>query len=101
MTSLGIPGGPDDVTPEWMTEALRSTDVIKKAAIVSMEFERLGLGMGFTGQIARFSLELDSNEDDAPRSIIAKFPSSDASIRKTLNDRTVASTSEKSGFIGR
>jgi len=42
MTELTIPAGPDEVTSEWLTEALRGTGTIGRAGMASFEWERTG-----------------------------------------------------------
>lgn len=44
--------------------------------MVRTELERLGEGQGFLGDVARVGLELDRDEAGAPRSLIAKLPTS-------------------------
>lgn len=81
MAELQIPAGPDALTAEWLTDALRSTGTIREAAVAAFEREILGEGEGFVGQLARVTLQYDRPEDGAPRSLVAKFPSSNAQNR--------------------
>lgn len=81
MAALQIPTGPDELTAEWLTDALRSTGTIREAAVAGFEREVLGEGEGFVGQLARVTLQYDRPEDGAPRSLVAKFPSSNAQNR--------------------
>lgn len=75
MTDLDIPSVPDDLKPEWLTQALRGGGAIRDATVTSVEKEVLGQGAGFMGQLARVRLSYDKDEPGAPRSLIAKFPS--------------------------
>jgi aminoglycoside/choline kinase family phosphotransferase len=75
MPDLTIPAGPQDLTPEWLTDALRVGGVISGLKVTSLVKEVLGEGAGFMGQLVRVRLEYDTDAPDAPRSLIAKFPS--------------------------
>jgi hypothetical protein len=68
-----LPPGPTALTPEWLTQALRSTATITAATVTSCHIERFGEGKGFSGQIARVRLSYDFAEAGAPASMIAKF----------------------------
>ena len=73
MRELEIPYSVERVTSQWLTNALASTGVITSSTVTSFDSERLGAGQGFVGQLSRLRLTYDSREDNAPRSIIAKF----------------------------
>jgi hypothetical protein len=64
----------DQITPEWLTEALRSRGVLGDARVVTADVRTLGHGEGFMGDLARVTLELDRDEPKAPRTLIAKLP---------------------------
>ena len=71
-----IPGGPHELTPPWLTRALRETGTINSAAVTSFDTQVIGEGVGFMGQLAQVRLHYDRSEKGAPRSLIAKFPTS-------------------------
>ena len=73
-TTTTIPAGPQDLTAAWMTEALRSTGVIKDATVTKIEPKVIGEGSGFIGQLALVALIYDQQEPGAPASLVAKFP---------------------------
>ena len=75
MPNLTIPAGPEELTPNWLTDALRAGGVISEAKVTSFQKEILGEGAGFMGQLARVKLQYDIDAPDAPRSLIAKLPS--------------------------
>jgi hypothetical protein len=81
-TRLQIPESPADITPAWLTEALRAGGAIKDAAVASASYETLGEGAGFIGQIARFTLSYDRPNAGAPATLIAKLPSLDPGARQ-------------------
>ena len=86
MADPSIPAGPEALTPEWLTHALRSTGTITDARVTSRQLELFGEGKGFSGQIARVGLGFDRAEAGAPASLIAKFqvPHSDPDIRAAV-----------------
>jgi hypothetical protein len=71
---LRIPSDPDELTPAWLTDALRSTGTINDCSVASFDTESLGEGAGFLGLLARVGLKYDGPEESAPTSLIAKFP---------------------------
>ena len=82
---LYIPSGPAAITPEWMTKALRSTGIITKSRVTSLDSKIIGQGKGFTGPVARIKLAYDIDEPNAPKSLVAKFPVANAKLRTILN----------------
>ena len=68
-----IPERLDDLTPEWLTGALREGGrLAPAAAVTSVEREILGEGEGFMGTIARLRLSYEGGE--GPASVVAKMP---------------------------
>ena len=90
MTEFSIPHTPEDITSEWLTDALRSSGIITTSSVTSVDAGDTAAGHGFTGQIARLSVTYDSHEDGAPDSIIAKFPSYDPAIRAAVTDSAMS-----------
>lgn len=77
---------PETVTPAWITEALAQNDIA--ATVTSIETETVGTGQ--LGETRRFHLTYDgSRPDDAPASVVGKFPS---------DDTTAATTGKEMGF---
>ena len=74
MEKLKIPAGPQELTPQWLTHALRQTGTITSAAVTSFDSEIIAEGVGLIGQLARLTPHYDRAEAGAPRSLIAKFP---------------------------
>ena len=74
MVKQKIPAGPQDLTPEWLTQALRQSSVIGDAAVSSLETETIAEGVGLIGQLARVTPRYDRPEAGAPASLIGKFP---------------------------
>ena len=55
MAKLKIPAGPDDITTEWLTHALRRTGTLTNATVGSFDAETIAEGVGLLGQLARVS----------------------------------------------
>ena len=71
--TLSIPERLDDLTPEWLTAALRQTGELAPAGeVTSVEREIVGEGEGFLGDIARLTLGYEGGE--GPATVIAKLP---------------------------
>ncbi|MEZ4869764.1 MAG: phosphotransferase [Caldilineaceae bacterium] len=78
---MHIPDNASSLTPEWLTQTLRAAGVIEWASVTAIERAALSNDQGVTGQLVRLRLTYDRNEQDAPSSIIAKFPTSDPQVR--------------------
>ena len=70
--NLPIPERLDDLTPEWLTAALRAAGVLPAGEVTSVERETLGEGEGFLGDIARLRLRYAGGE--GPATVVAKLP---------------------------
>ena len=90
MPNLSIPHTPEDITPEWLTGALRSSGVVTTSSVTSIDAGDTTAGHGFTGRIARLSVTYDSQEENPPGSLIAKFPSYDPTIRAAVTDSAMS-----------
>ena len=77
MTQIKIARSPEELTPAWLTAALRESGVIREASVTSTASEPVGAGSGFIGQLARVKLTYDRAEAGAPASLIAKLPTLD------------------------
>lgn len=68
---VGLPGGPDGVTPEWLTSVLRTSGAIDESTTVTnATVEALHAG-GLLSTLATADLELDG---PGPASVVCKFP---------------------------
>ena len=68
-----IPSGPHEITAEWLTAALRAWGNLDQAAVQSVDISALTADHGMTGNLVRLTLSYDQDEDSVPRSMIAKF----------------------------
>ena len=55
MGGLPIPSAIGEVTPAWLTEALRSTDVLADGAVASVVPRRIGNRASYTGEDYRLA----------------------------------------------
>jgi len=77
MSKLPIPATMDEVTPAWLTAALRAGGTIREATVTAAPRVQIGQGVGILGELARVALEYDRNEPGAPKTLIAKIPTAD------------------------
>jgi hypothetical protein len=81
VTTAAIPTTFDALTPEWLTRALREGGKAGDVTVRAVSYEPVGLGVGILCLLARLSLEYEGDAGDAPRTVIAKIPSSDPQTR--------------------
>ncbi len=76
MSGEEIPQNPSQLTPEWLTQVLRADGTISsQASVCAFDSETVGEGIGFIGLLARLHLQYQGEAANAPRTLIAKFPS--------------------------
>lgn len=84
MLSDPIPQAVADITPEWLTDALRDSGSIGAGATVtSVQPEPFEAGVGFVGEVARLNVAYDGALD-ASSVLIAKIPTQNADVRAML-----------------
>ena len=66
MAEPPIPEGPEDLTPDWLTAALRTAMAIGRAEVAAMEHETIGVGQGFVSALFRLRLLYGPDEAAAP-----------------------------------
>ncbi len=76
-----IPKSRDDITRSWM-RAVLSDRARRMPDLRELHFEDLGDGGSVLGEVLRCRLVWGSATFDPPRSVIVKFPSQDARIRR-------------------
>ena len=77
MATLSIPNTMDDITPEWLTHALRASGHLQSCSITGMEKVTIGQGVGILGELCRVTPSYSASEPGAPKSLIAKIPTAD------------------------
>ena len=81
---LDIPERYEDVTAEWLTQALRSGGVLGDQAVSGFRIEPLGADRSRTSSLARITLEYDGHPEGLPDSLFAKFVSRIPGNRKLV-----------------
>lgn len=69
-----LPGGPEEMTPEWFTAVFRENTILTDGAVVGVQTEIIGQDRGFTGVIARVRLQYADGKETAPTSVVVKIP---------------------------
>ncbi|MDE2861176.1 MAG: phosphotransferase [Chloroflexota bacterium] len=75
MTGLSVPRDLHDVSPAWLTDALRAGGALGDASVTAFICEPINEGKGFISQVARLRLDYDDDSIDSPRSVLLKLPS--------------------------
>lgn len=70
---------PESVTPEWLTEKLQQNGITAEVDA----FTQKRIGTGQIGMCFRYDLTYKSGSDNAPTSLVGKFPSDDPASRST------------------
>jgi hypothetical protein len=83
--STAVPRTISDITPLWLTWALRTGGHLAQANIVSIVVEAIGQEVGFLDGLARLHLTYDG-AGAAPASVVVKIPATEATYRQ-IGDR--------------
>jgi len=86
VTDLPILKGPEELTPEWLSAALRSGGGAAAPTVTSVRCERIGVGESFTASLARVFPTYRDPETDAPHTLVAKFAATAGKTRALLNE---------------
>ena len=86
MTGLGVPRDIGDVTPAWLTEALRTGGALGEASVTGFTSDPINEGKGFMSQVARLDLQYDGDAAGCPGSVLLKLPTNSHDLLK-LTDR--------------
>ena len=86
MAELPIPRSLDEITPDWLTAALRRSRAIREAAVSGLDVQLIGEGEGFLGQVGRITPTYDRQETAAPESVVVKLASRSGATRKHASD---------------
>jgi thiamine kinase-like enzyme len=82
---LAIPASPDEITPHWLTTALRNAQTITTARVTAADLTRIGEDEGFTGgSLYLIKLRYDHLEANAPTTLIAKLSPSNPEMRAIM-----------------
>lgn len=81
MSDLALAPRPEDVTPDWLTAALRRAGALPEGRVEGFAAKSVGAGM--LGDSVRFDLTYDRPVEVAPASVVGKFPSADPVSKAT------------------
>lgn len=100
MSELPVPHGPEQLTPEWLTAALRQGGLLQDAALRGFEADEIGAGQAFVGQTLRLHLDY---EDTSPSPVSRGRPAPSASIpniqHSTLNAHRLTPNAQRPSSI--
>ncbi|HJQ59397.1 MAG TPA: phosphotransferase [Vineibacter sp.] len=82
MTSIAIPHAPEELTADWLTQALRASGTGDQVTVASFDYAPIAAGAGFLGRLGRVQPRYAGDAQEAPRSLIAKQPTADARSRQ-------------------
>ena len=77
MSQLPVPGTMDEITPEWLTAALRERGHLGAASVTAIDKVTIGAGVGILGELSRMTPTYSASEAQAPKTLIAKIPTAD------------------------
>jgi hypothetical protein len=86
MPSLALPRTIAEITPSWLSWALRTCGHLAQANIIAIAVQAIGQEVGFLDGLARLHLRYDHDENGAPASVVVKIPARDAAYRQ-IGDR--------------
>ncbi|MFQ5473946.1 MAG: phosphotransferase [Dehalococcoidia bacterium] len=72
--TASTPYRPEDVTTSWLTDQLRREGVLSSGLVANFTVDEMTPGQGRAAHVTRLTLEYDGVTDDAPATLIAKFP---------------------------
>lgn len=82
LTAMGVPTRPAQITPAFLTSILKSAGVLHQARITALDVEPLAGRTRFNAQLLRVHPVYDGEEENAPRSLIAKLPTIDNALHQ-------------------
>ena len=71
---MELPATTKDITVEWLNEVLHENGFLGNNNIASLKHEEIGVGEGYTGDIARIHVTYDDDSQHLPASLVAKLP---------------------------
>ncbi len=89
---LDIPERYEDVTAEWLTQALRAGGVLGEQTVSGFSIEPISAARSRNGSLARISVSYDGQSADLPKSLFAKFVSRIPANRERAADRDLFRT---------
>lgn len=74
-TNLEIPERYEDVTAEWLTQALRAGGVLGEQTVAGFDVEPMSAAKSRMSSLARISVQYDKYDEELPKTLFAKFVS--------------------------
>lgn len=84
-SGLGLLKSQDDITPQWVEGVLKgSKSLASDVSVTAVKVERIGEGVGILSILQRI-IPTYSKETNAPKSLVVKYPTDDATQRFTAD----------------
>lgn len=71
---MELPKEVEEITADWLTAALREGGTLSEGCVREVSSERIAVGVGLMGRLARLSVEYEGAANDAPATMIFKYP---------------------------
>lgn len=82
MAKRVIPTSIEEITPVWLSQALKESGVLNNNTVSNIKTETIG-EQGYMGILARLHLEYEKPDDSLPATMIAKMPTQEAKNKIT------------------
>lgn len=90
MSDHRVPTTTSQLTPEWLTAALRSSGSLgQSGSVASIATDPTGAGIGFMGEVGTVSVTYTGDAGDAPTRLIAKFPTHSPEVKAMMRPTRV------------
>ena len=83
---MEIPRTAEDITAEWLTEALRQSGYLGEGRVASVRLDPTGVGQGLAAAVERATVTYSGAAGSAPETLIAKIPSQHARTRELFTE---------------
>jgi len=77
-----IPRSIEDITPEWLTDALGGAGFLTSDRVETIRFSPTGEGLGFIGEIAKLVVGYSKSPNQGPRTLVAKLAVPNHDVRQ-------------------
>lgn len=92
MTITPLPSTPADISIEWMTAVLHGSGALSSSgSVAAISHTPVGEGVGMLSEIEFLGLTYDGVTDDAPASVVVKFPTANETNREVARHYDVYS----------
>ena len=76
------PQHPEEITPDWITYALRRAGVISQNSVKDINKDIIGGGIGFLSSVVKVEMEYDVAEEFLPKSVVVKIEPENESYKQ-------------------